>query len=89
MCGPRRSGKVIEGGTTQVRHRLHQVRATFEVWTRTMDNTKSTTKNPPGQPQPEMLKILAVSVSNLVASRSRNPHVRTAARFISTRLSRP
>lgn len=88
MCGPRRSGKVVEGGTTPVPNRLQEVRATFDVWTRTMDNTKSTT-NPPDQAQPEMLKTLAVGLSNLVASRSRNPHVRTAARFISTSLSRP
>lgn len=38
---------------------------------------------------PEELKTLAVSLSNLVANRSKNPHVSAAARFISTTLSRP
>ncbi len=38
---------------------------------------------------PEMLKTLAVGLSNLVASRSRHPSVRAAAKLISTSLSRP
>ena len=38
---------------------------------------------------PEALKTLALSLSNLVANRSRNPHVSSAARFISTTLGRP
>jgi len=39
--------------------------------------------------EPEALKTLALSLSKLVANRSKNPHVSAAARFISTTLSQP
>lgn len=51
-------------------------------------------KEPPGnQPaaqgtDPEALKAIALSISNLVASRSKNPRVRSAAQLISASLGR-
>ena len=39
--------------------------------------------------EPEALRALALSLSNLVAHRSRNPRVSAAAKFISNTLNRP
>jgi hypothetical protein len=38
---------------------------------------------------PVSLKTLAVTLSTLVAQKSKNPHLSAAAKFISTSLSRP